>query len=882
MTGFRAPLTPARRRLLDRLLDELLDLPEAGRRARLQALARSHPRLQRHLARLAAAADPGDEAFATVFERIGAAALSSLENADGETADSTLPSGTRVGDWRLLEAVGRGGMGQVYRAERADGAFEMQVAVKFIRARGRRGLAERLAMERRLLARLDHPNIARLIDGGTLEDGQGYLVMEWIEGRDLSHARDPLLADPTGLIEAFIELAGAVAHAHQRRVVHGDIKPANVRLSPDGRMRLLDFGVARLLSEDDESAGLSALTPAFSAPEQLAGEPASTQSDVYALGALLRWLLTGEPGHPDAPIDASRLTAPRPEALAAILNCAMNADPARRYPSVPELSNDLHALLAWRPVRARRTGAWSRLGLWARRHRLAASLAGLSLASVLVATAGLAWQAERIRDQRDAARFEAERLALLREQMVMLFRTAGQAADSALDDPRQLLGESVSLAERLYADDPETRSAVQAFLGEIYIAMDDFEAAEPLLEAVLASGGVDEDRLTAFVEADLAQIRLRQGRSDDALALAEDALVRLRRQASAANLEYIADVEQIRGQALRGLGRWDDALGALREAHGMARRLPGPSRIRATTANNLATTLIYAGRMAEALPYLERSLANWRGLERADTSAALTVMGNLASLRHQRGDLSDAEALYREVVQRRLERYGESGALAAMHLNLGSLLAQTGRIAEAGEQVREGLAMIERFEGADSINYTRGLLARARVDRIAGRYDRARLEADEAVRRFTEQVGADHLFTALARMDLALTAAEAGRPEGLEQLADAIAALDALAPVADPYRAEARCREAHLRLRDELGGAAEAAGICRDLYEDSLDVSEWRRAEARLLQWRASNPGLTPGADQQSDLERVRAALGPVSDRTRRLETLLETSAAGG
>lgn len=859
-------MTPVRRRLLDRMLDSLLDLDDGDRAAKLDHLGRTHPRLHAHLARLAAAADPDDRTFATVFERIGSAALSSLNE-----PDPPLPSGTRVGDWQLIEPIGQGGMGQVYRAERADGAFEMQAAIKFIRTSKSRRLAERLTSERRLLARLDHPGIARLLDGGTLDDGRGYLVMEWIDGVDLTEGRERLMADPETGIRRFAELAAAVAHAHQRQVVHGDIKPANVRLTPEGSIRLLDFGVARLVTDEDGTRGLAALTPAFSAPEQLVGEPASTQSDLYALGALLRWLLTGAPGTPDDPADPAALRAPRPEALAAVLDRAMRAEPGERYRSVPEFSDDLLDLLARRPIRAQRAGPVARLALWARRHRLAASLAGLTTASVIVASIALAWQAGQVRDQRDAALREAERLALLREQMVLLFRDAGRSAESEATDPRGLLGESVALAEQLYADDPETRTAVQAFLGEIYIALDDFEAAEPLLESVLAGGGAGTERLTAFAEADLAQIRLRQGDSERALELADQALGRLR-QESASSTAYIADTLQIRGQALRGIGQWDAAVETLQEAYRLARRLPGPSRLRATTANNLATTMIYMGRTADALPYLERALANWRGLDRADNANALTVMGNLASLLHQRGELSAAEALYRETLRRRSRRYGESGALAAMHLNLGSLLALTGRIEEAERQIANGLTMIERFEGSDSVSYTRGLQARARLERTAGRTDRALRDIERALERYEGLVGRDHLFTSIARLDAARIVIDAGDPEGFAMLDQAVDVLQQHGSTTARFRAEAMCHAAAAKIERNLEGAGSAAGTCLSLYQ-GLDLAGWQNAEARLLATIAG--GRVERAETAEDFDRLKSALGSESRRVQRIQRFL-------
>ncbi len=880
-----ARLTPDRRRLLDRLFDDLLDLDEAARRTRLERLAGSHPRLHAHLARLAAAADPDDDVFMTAFGRVGAAALSSLD-----ASDEPMPAGTRIGDWRLIETIGRGGMGQVYRAERADGAFEMQAAIKFIRTSTNRRLAERLAVERQLLARLDHAGIARLIDGGTLDDGRGYLVMEWIEGRDLTDCRNALVADPAGTLRRFVDLTSAVAHAHQRRVVHGDIKPANVRMTDDGRMRLLDFGVARLVTDDSQQDGLSALTPAFSAPEQLAGDPASTQSDLYALGALLRWLLTGRPGRAGDPPAQRDLPGRRAGALRAILDRSMRADPAERYRSVPEFGDDLLALLEDRPIRAQRTGAVARFSLWARRHRLAAALLGLTAVGVVITSAALAWQAEQVREQRDAALYEARRLALLREQMVLLFREAGRQADDRPDgtvderrgesrgNPRGLLAESAALAEQLYAQDPETRAAMQAFLGEIYIALDDFEAAAPLLEAVLQQGGAETDRVTAFVQADLAQIRLRQGRSEEAVALADRALERLGERTSSSSVAYIADTLQIRGQALRGLGRWEEAIDTLQEAHRLARTLPGPSRLRATTANNLGTTLIYLGRNADALPYLERSLTNWRELDRADSPGALTVMGNVAGLRHQRGDLADAEALYRETLRRRIERYGDSGALAAMHLNLGSLLVLTGRIEEGERHIAEGLAMIERFEGRDSVSYTRGLQARARLEREAGRHARAREEIERVIERFAEQVGPDHLFTQIARMDRALTAA-ASEPGGVDALDEALDRLESVGASTARFLAEGRCREAAMRTERGLAGAAAAAAECERIYSEEIEVSEWRSAEARLLRAVAENRPASQALLR--DLDTVARTLGPTHGRTERLRIGLLGSAAG-
>ncbi|MEM7055096.1 MAG: protein kinase, partial [Pseudomonadota bacterium] len=197
---YTARLTPVRRALLDRLLDQLLDLSLVERNQQLSALAKTHPRIHAHLACLVAASTEPTHYLETLFGRVGSAALDSIQ-----PDMPLLPTGTRIGDWRLIEPVGAGGMGQVYRAERADGSFEMSVAIKFIRTQHDEKLNEQLSLETQLLARLDHPNIARVIDGGTLDDGQTYLVMEWVEGEDWSVCRERMIQSPDQGLRHFIE-----------------------------------------------------------------------------------------------------------------------------------------------------------------------------------------------------------------------------------------------------------------------------------------------------------------------------------------------------------------------------------------------------------------------------------------------------------------------------------------------------------------------------------------------------------------------------------------------------------------------------------------------------------------------------------------------------
>jgi len=846
--------------VLDALLDEVLDLSGAQRRRRVREIAKRHPRLHACLERLLEASEQPTSFLHSLLQRAGDAAVSDLE-----LERHALPPGTRIGDWRLIEPAGAGGMGLVYRGERADGAFEMTVAIKFIRTPGDPLMAERLVLETQLLARLNHPNIARILDGGTLPDGQNYLVMEWIEGEDLARCRGRHGIEHRQCLALFLRIAEAVAHAHQRQIVHGDVKPSNVRIAEDGRPTLLDFGVARLVSGDaGATRDSAALTPAFAAPEQLEGNPPSTQSDVYGLGTLLRWMLTGSPGEKGSPFEPSELDTPRKRALAAIINKATASDPDRRYSSVPELTSDIRALLETRPVSTAHDSAPARIGLWARRHRVAAALAGLSLIAVLAGIAGISWQARIAAAERDAARFEAERSTMLREQLVLLFREVGRNRAGDELSTRELLTRGAAMAERLHAGDPQMLASIKALLGEIHIAMDDFAAAEPLLEAFVDhKPNRASPLMQAIVRADLAQIRLREGESEAAVKLADSALEILG-ESPARNTERIADVIQIRGQALRGLGRWDEAIAELREAVRLAETQPYPSRLRATTANNLATTLIYAGRRNEALPWLRKALDNWRALDLADGSSALTVMANLAGILQRRGELAEAESLYRESIRSRKERFGESGALGAARINLGLLLAIRHQIPEAREQVERGMRLMARFEGRDSLNHVRARIARGRVALAGGEHDQALEDLSAARERVEAIVGPDHLLTAISEFFAALAHART-QGQATDWLARATGDLERRRPAADPYLAQAWCEMAKLKVEEDPVDARRLASQCLALRRDELALSDWQISEARaiVLAARIASGDAAAVPALKSARQTLAAALGP-------------------
>ncbi|HKT58436.1 MAG TPA: serine/threonine-protein kinase [Gemmatimonadales bacterium] len=418
------------------------------RRALLAREAADDPGLAAEVGRLLSAHDR-----AGAFIQAPAVALA----ASLEPVEEVVPAGRRIGAYRIIREIGRGGMGTVYLAERADDAFTQQVAIKLIkRGMDTDQVLTRFRAERQILASLDHANIARLLDGGTTDDDLPYFAMEYIEGQPIDAYADAQRLSIAERLQVFLQVCGAVSYAHQHLIVHRDIKPVNILVTADGAPKLLDFGIAKVLQADDDSTatatGLRMLTPEYASPEQVEGRHATTVSDVYSLGVVLYELLTGrspyrtrsrspveiaeavcttEPVRPSAAVGEGEgsLAGRRRSGLAddraaatglgstdrlrrrlrgdldTIVLTALRKEPGRRYQSVEQLSSDIRRHLDGLPVRARPDTFRYRAGKFVRRNRgmvAAGALVGLALIGGTIATA---WQAREAR----AAQARAER-----------------------------------------------------------------------------------------------------------------------------------------------------------------------------------------------------------------------------------------------------------------------------------------------------------------------------------------------------------------------------------------------------------------------------------------------------------------------------------------
>ncbi|HSK76678.1 MAG TPA: serine/threonine-protein kinase [Thermoanaerobaculia bacterium] len=687
----------------------------------------------------------------------------------------------RIGAYRIGRELGRGGMGTVYEAVR-DGDFDRRVAVKVLR-RGMdsEDVLRRFATERQILANLDHPNIARLYDGGTTPDGRPYFVMEAIEGEPVDRYCERLkLATPERL-RLFLTVCSAVASAHQSLVVHRDLKPSNILVTADGVPKLLDFGIAKLLGPD-EGEGAEAtvatsrlMTPGYASPEQVQGGAVTTASDVYSLGVLLHELLTGkrlrrtgkgDPQRPSAAVETSELKRRLRGDPDAIVAMALREEPSRRYGSVEQLAEDVRRHLGSEPVLARRGTVSYRAGKFVRRNRVAlgVGLAFVGLAAAFVASTVV--QSARTARERDKAE---QALAFL----VDLFEVA-DPGESRGDEitAREILDRGAGRVERELAGRPEAQAALQETLGRVYRKLGVHERAEPLLRSSLA----------------------------------------LRRKALGPRHPDVAVSLTSLGDLLQIEGVYDEAERCYREALELRREAFGPEHPEvAASLNNLADLLHDKGDLRAAGPLYREALAMRRRLFAPPHPDLAASLNNLALLHHDQGEYDEAEALYREALGMRRTLFGDVHPdVATSYNNLAALLQARRDYAGAEPLYRRALAVQRRVLGERHSNVLFTL-------RNFGMMLVAKGEPAEGERRLREAAALeaeifrpDHPERATTLHDLGLAVSAQGRNAEAEALfREAIERYRASLPAGHPYLAHPLVALGRLLLKQGDTAAAE-------------------------------------------------------------------------
>ena len=788
--------------------------------------------------------------------------------------------GDKIGAFRIERAIGAGGMGTVYLASRIEGGFEQQVALKILTgARADAGSLRQFEREREVLARLEHPRIARLIDGGTTGEGRPWFAMEFVEGEPIDCYADAHGLSVGARIELFLQVCRALDYAHGRLVMHRDIKPSNILVTADGQAKLLDFGLGRMLqpvtADATQTQGTRWFTPQYASPEQVRGDTMTVASEVYQLGVLLYRLLcdrtpfdftgasTGQIMEAICEVDprkpsnvwhgrsTQRSDAQKPapgipaDAMARRLrgdldNIALKAlakKPEDRYSSVADFIEDIQRHVEHRPVRARAATRVYRLGKFVRRYRVAVAATAAAFALVVSGLVVIAWQARIVAAERDTARFQAARWEVMSDQLLSLFRKTSRETGTGERGTHELLQDSVDQVNQMLSEDPAGRARIQAMLGALHVTVEDHVAARPLLEAFVSNDdGSASAPLRGQAYKDLARVRLRLGEPSAALEAIDMALSIM--EPLPGNQERrLSEAWQIRGRILAALGAWDDAINAIKRGIEIARSAdPSPNRELAAGISELAATLASAGQTGVAMKRYREAMAMWRTLGVEGSHDALNVNGNLASMAFRQGRLDEAESLFQETIEARQHRYGPSVALAVLHRDYGLLLLVRHRPDEARDHLERALAMSRRFADTRSPEYARtlramGLLAISEAHpELALDY----LRWAEAV--FVEVLGTDHTqtvitrghrFAALRHIDPATAAA------GFDET---VTALEAAGTGAAPYLADMLCEQACLHLDNgDARQALEPARRCLAIRREILPAEAWQRAEAGAI-----------------------------------------------
>jgi non-specific serine/threonine protein kinase/serine/threonine-protein kinase len=623
--------------------------------------------------------------------------------------------GRMVGPYRVVREIGRGGMGAVYLAERADGQYQQRVALKVIkRGMDTEQVLARFRAERQILASLDHPNIARLLDGGSTEQGVPFFAMEYIEGEAIDAWAEQRALSVDQRLRLFLQVCDAVAYAHQHLVVHRDIKPLNILVTPDGTPKLLDFGIAKVLHEgaDEQTStvtGMRLLTPEYASPEQVEGRHATTVSDVYALGVVLYELLTGRSPYrarsrsPLDVVEAVRTTDPeRPSAVGSteklrrrlrgdldiILLTALRKEPPRRYQSVERFAGDVRRHLDGLPVRARPDTFGYRAGKFVRRNKVPVA-AGVLLALALVGgTAATAYQARQARAAQERAERRFADVRKLANALLFDYHDAIRDLRGARPVRERMVRDALGYLDGL-AKEAGKDPSLQRELAGAYQRIGDLQGGEP------SSLGDTDGAAKSYAKAlGILETLLRT----------DSANPRLRRQAAHTSMAL--------GRVVWGRGELTDGVTHARRARALLDPLvaaaPGDTDLRLdlSAANNLLGQIsLEEGKIDQALRYHRADLEQFQAAPESERGrpavryAMSVTHGYLADAQSEAGDLAGALASHRRSRALRREltaefpdnaTYAEAGSSARYYE--ASVLGRMGRWQEALALHREGLA----------------------------------------------------------------------------------------------------------------------------------------------------------------------------------------------
>jgi serine/threonine-protein kinase len=707
---------------LSPLLDELLELSGPARAHRLADIEASDPGLATELENLMALEEERPDFLS---QPVVHANLFDVQ------------AGQEIGPYRLVSPLGEGGMGQVWLAVRADGLYERRVAIKLLRpGLGDVGLHARFTRERQILARLGHAHIARLLDAGISQDGQPYLALDYVRGDPITDYAQKHGLDLRTRLHLFAQVCAAVSHAHANLVVHRDLKPSNILVTSAGEVCLLDFGIAKLLDQDQAPSaeitrtGSRTFTLHYAAPEQLRGEVITTMTDVYALGVVLYELLTDckpyeltrqsdaaweeailgtEPGRPsqvaarkaretDSVVDKRRARLLAGD-LDNILLKTLSKLPEHRYASVEALAQDLRRHLDGQPVHARAQSVSYRARKYLRRHALGLAM-GVGVSGVLaIALTIVSWQASK-------AVKEASRAQAMQDFVIALFENSGNASSTRGVDVRALLDAGISRADTELANQPQARAELIGLIARLRSGLGDDADALQLLDRQQELIRPLGDSVPTNLLLESAALRghsLRElGRDEDCLSALGPVLAKAQQTADAyplAAAEFFSQLGRCHAR-LKGHDIARDLFGQalqLRLAHTDAGALVAESE------NDLAMLLPADKPGSKAVSELRAALAHLRASGGEQNALGVDIWRNLGASYEEQGNALEAEAAYRQALDISLARFGSSHPrTSTVQQLLAGVLMDNGKLAEAERLLALAQDSLQARWGANS------------------------------------------------------------------------------------------------------------------------------------------------------------------------------------
>jgi eukaryotic-like serine/threonine-protein kinase len=895
------PVTPDQWRSISAYLDQALELGEPARAQLLATLAQNDPTLAALLSSVLAERE--EKGFSQFLADVTPIPLDDIRQA-------TL-IGRHVGAYVIEAEIGRGGMGSVWLARRADGRFEGKVAIKFVHASwiGRIG-EQRFLSEGKLLGRLDHPHVARLLDAGVLEATQPYLVLEYVDGAPIDDYCERRSLGTEARIRLFLDVLDAVSHAHSNLIVHRDLKPSNIFVTGDGSVKLLDFGIAKLLDEGSGTIAAtqsiaSALTPQYAAPEQLLGQPVTTATDTYALGLVLYLLLSGS--HPFAdktrsqeeliraaatynPPHASsvaRLSTVSRRSLEGdldnILRKSLKKDPAERYASTGAFAQDLRRFLDHMPVAARPDTLGYRAAKFVRRHRVGVPLSLFILAAILAGLVGTAWQARRADANADVAAQQRERalqqLGYAEATNDFLGFLLSQGADHPFTTP-ELLGRGEHLVDLQFSADPGLRARMLLTLGDLYAEIQDQPHAEKLLVAAQRAARLSGDP-SLQIEADcsLADEYGDQRLFDMALPVLDAAISRAQGMPGF-DSDVLATCLEDRSEVRAVL---HDLAPALIDARSALALLGAPrpgQRLHAVSARaSIASVYGLMGREADAVREYQQALADLNRLGRGQSETAIHYYNQLAVNLSRAGQWLPSAAVYEQSIAVARAVAGGTEVEPTVMINYAKLLTDLGHTHEAIPLFDAAIASADHRGNASGLAMANLLSAPAWCDTGALTECGGRLERARAA--LVTQLPPGHSIFGTLETEAATLAWLQQNPAAARDHAQRALQIFDAAKDWNPnvIRSLTLLAEAELKLGDKAGAAAEAAeALSRSRQAlHGFATSAWMgRAQLVQAEVYAARGEIQPArASAREALNALSVAAGEQAPWTRQARSLL-------